>query len=65
MPAYSIKYHHSAMCPEYIGVAIKYAHTETEALDCLAKKGASYSKKLNQAVDSKSNVLTIISINQI
>lgn len=50
------------MPPEYVGVYTKYAPSEADALDCLAKKGASYSKKTKTAVDSKGNTLTVISI---
>ena len=53
------------MRPSYVGRSIKYAHSEADALDCLAKKNASYSKKTNTAIDSKGNTLTVISIEQI
>ena len=65
MPCYRISYNHSAMKPDYIGVTLKYAHSEADALDCLAKKNASYSKKTKKAIDSKGNTLTVISIEQI
>lgn len=53
------------MPPSFVGKYTKYAHDEASALDCLAKKNASYSKKTNTAVDSKGNTLTVISIEAI
>jgi hypothetical protein len=65
MPAYKILCKVSSMPPDFIGAYTKYAHDEASALDCLAKKNSSYSKKTNTAVDSKGNTLTVISIEEI
>jgi hypothetical protein len=64
MSCYRIKYKHSARRPDYVGTALKFAHDKDAALDCMARKGSSYSKKTNLVVDSKGNVLTIIDIHE-
>ena len=53
------------MPSDFTGVYTKFAHDEAAALDCLAKKNSSYSKKTNTATDSKGNILTVISIEAI
>lgn len=65
MPCFKIRYKHSAMRPDYIGTALKFAHDKEAALDCMARKGSGYSKKTNSVVDSKGNALTIIDIQKI
>ena len=65
MPAFRITFSHSHMKPSFVGSAIKYAHSEADALDCLARKNSSYSKKTKTAVDSRGNTLTVLSIEQI
>jgi hypothetical protein len=65
MPCYRIHAKVSSMPSDFVGAYTKYAHDEAAALDCLAKKNASYSKKTNTAVDSKGNTLTVISIEAI
>jgi len=64
MPCYRISYSHSCMKPDYIGSALKYAHTEEAAIICLAK-GNKYDKKARTVIDKQSNLLHILSIEQI
>ncbi len=52
------------MKPDYIGSALKYAHTEEAAIICLAK-GNKYDKKARTVIDKQSNLLHILSIEQI
>ncbi len=65
MPAYQIQFNHSAMKPDFIGSAIKYAHTEEDALKCLATKAGRYEKKTNTIIDKQRNKLTILGIKKI
>ena len=61
MPAYQISYKHSAMKPDYVGVAIKHAHTADDAVKFLGK----YDRRERTVIDKRRNVLTIISIEAI
>ena len=49
------------MHPDYIGSAIKHAHTEDEAVKFLGK----FDKKSKTVIDKRHCVLQILSINQI
>ena len=62
MPCYQIQFKHSAMAPDYIGKAIKHAHTEDDAFACLATKGGRYDKKNGKILDKNRNTLTILDI---
>ena len=59
-PTYKITFSHSKMRPDYIGRALKTAHTEREALDHLG----AYNKKTNQIIDKRRNVLSNIQIHE-
>ena len=48
------------MKPDYVGVAIKHAHTADDAVKFLGK----YEKKLNIVIDKRGSVLTILDIKQ-
>ena len=61
MPCFRITYKHSAMQPDYIGAAIKHAHTEGDAVKFLGK----HEKKLNIVIDKRGSVLTILDIKKI
>ena len=61
MPAYSIRFTHSAMKPDYVGVAIKHAHTADDAVKFLGK----YEKRRNIVIDKRGSVLTILDIKQL
>ena len=63
MPAYRITFTHSAMPPGYIGSAIKFAHTEDEAVGRMSKypKTATKSRTI---IDKQNNTLNILSINE-
>ena len=65
MPAYQIQFNHSAMRPEYVGSATKFAHTEDDALKCLAGKAGKYDKKANLVIDKNNNRLNILEIKKI
>jgi len=60
MGCYSITYSHSAMKPDYIGKALKYAQTPEEAAKLLGK----FDKKLNIIIDKRGSVLSNVSINE-
>ena len=60
MPAHTIRFKHSAMPADYIGTAIKYAHTREEAIQCLASKQGKWDKKLNIIIDKHGSILTLI-----
>ena len=58
MPCYRITYNHSAMSPDFVGTAIKHAHTEKEALAFL---GSILDKrKPDVRIDKRRSLLTII-----
>ena len=61
MPCYKITFTHSAMRPDYIGSAIKYANTPEDAAKLLGK----YDKKLNMIIDKRGSVMSNIKINEI
>ena len=61
MPCYKIQFKHSAMKPDYVGSAIKTAHSEDDAVKFLGK----YQKKEKIVIDKRGCVLTIIDIKQI
>jgi len=61
MPCYRISYSHSAMRPDYIGAALKYAQTPEEAAKLLGK----FDKKLNIIIDKRGSVLSNIEIKEI
>ena len=48
------------MRPDYVGRALKTAHTEREALDHLG----AYNKKTNTIIDKRGNVLSNIQIHE-
>ena len=48
------------MHPDYIGTAIKYAHTRDEAIQCLAGKQGKWDKKLNIVIDKYGSRLDIL-----
>ncbi len=58
MPAYRITFSHSAMAPDYIGSAIKYAHTPEEAAKYLGK----FDKKAKSIVDKRRCTLSNVVI---
>lgn len=62
--AYKITYKHSAMRPEYVGAAIKYAHTADDACKLLAK-GGKWDKKNQIIIDKHRNTLTILNIEKV
>lgn len=60
MPCYQITFSHSAMKPDYRGIAYKYANSPEEAAKLLGK----YSKKDNTVLDSRGSLLSDITINE-
>ena len=60
MPAHTIRFKDSSMQPDYIGTAIKYAHTRDEAIQCLAGKQGKWDKKLNIVIDKHGSRLDIL-----
>jgi len=52
------------MQPDYVGSAIKTAHTEEAAIICLAK-GNKYDKKGKTLIDKHGSLLHILGIEQI
>ena len=60
MPAHTIRFKDSSMHPDYIGTAIKYAHTRDEAIQCLAGKQGKWDKKLNIVIDKYGSRLDIL-----
>ena len=61
---FRITYKHSAMAPDYVGAAIKYAHTAEDACKLLAK-GGRWDKKNQLVTDKQRNTLTILNIEKI
>jgi hypothetical protein len=62
MPAYKISYMHSNMPKEFIGVTVKHANSEQDALKLLGSnlhKGDG-----TRLLDSRKNILTILSIDE-
>ncbi len=64
MSCYRIRFKHSAMHPDYIGSAIKHAHSEDEAVGRMTKSPKT-STKSRAIIDKQNNLLTILDINQI
>ena len=62
--AYKITYKHSSMRPDYVGNAIKYAHTADDACKLLAK-GGRWDKKNQIIIDKHRNTLTILNIEKV
>ena len=56
MPAYTVKFKHSRMKPDFICSVIKYAHTREAAIRLLGK----YDSKQGIIVDRRGSVLTLI-----
>ena len=56
MPAYTVKFKHSRMKPDFICSVIKYAHTREAAIRLLGK----YDPKQGIIVDRRGSVLTLI-----
>lgn len=52
------------MAPDYVGAAIKYAHTAEDACKLLAK-GGRWDKKNQLVTDKQRNTLTILNIEKI
>ena len=61
MPCYQIQFKHSAMAPDYIGRAIKHAHTEDEAVGRMTKSPKTATKS-RTIIDKQNNLLTILDI---
>ncbi len=53
------------MEPTWTGTAYKSAHTEDEALKCLATKQGKYDKKIGNIIDKHGSILHILSIKQV
>ena len=56
MPAYTVKFKHSRMKPDFICSVIKYAHTREAAIRLLGK----YDQRLGIVIDKRGSVLTLI-----
>jgi len=60
MPAHTIRFKDSSMRADFIGTAVKYAHTREEAIQCLAGKQGKWDKKRNMVIDKYGSRLTIL-----
>jgi len=58
MPAYRIQFTHSAMPKDYVGSALKFAHTPEEAAKFLGK----YSKRDATILDKRNCLLSNVKI---
>ena len=56
MPAYTVKFKHSRMKPDFICSVIKYAHTREAAIRLLGK----YCSRSGTVIDKRGSVLTLI-----
>jgi len=53
------------MAADYIGSAIKHAHSEDEAFKCLASKQGKWDKRAGTIIDKNRNLIKILDINEI